>query len=219
MKILLVEDDRMLAAAIVDGLGSRFGVEWVETLADAELAIMTEPVDLVILDLSMPDGSGLDLLRRWRAAGRSEPVLILTARDSVADRIAGLNTGADDYVTKPFDLDELTARCEALRRRAHGRASPMIQHGALSYEPSAQIVLREGQNVPLSARELAIFDVLVSNIGRVISRKQIEERLYRWNEMVESNAVEVHVSHLRRKLGRDMIKTIRGLGYVIPRAP
>jgi DNA-binding response OmpR family regulator len=219
VQILLVEDDAMLATAIVDGLGPRYGIQWVATLADAELAMMTEHPELVILDLSLPDGSGLDLLKRWRTAGRDEPVLILTARDRVADRIAGLNAGADDYVTKPFDLDELTARCEALRRRAHGRASPVIHHAGLCYEPSAQVVMRDGETVPLSARELAIFDALVTNIGRVISRQQIEERLYGWDEMVESNAIEVHVSHLRRKLGKDLIKTIRGLGYVMPEAP
>lgn len=218
MTILLIEDDAMLAAAIVDGLQSRFPVETVETLADADLAIATTDFDLLILDLNLPDGSGLDLLARLRAAGNFVPILILTARDRVADRIAGLNGGADDYLAKPFDLDELTARCEALRRRAQGRAAPIIRHAGLAYEPAAQTVTRDGAVIALSARELAIFDILVTNLGRVINKQQIEERLYRWDEMIESNAVEVHVSHLRRKLGRDLIQTIRGLGYVMPKA-
>jgi DNA-binding response OmpR family regulator len=216
--ILLIEDDAMLAAAIADGLRSRFQVETVATLADADLAIATTDFDLLILDLNLPDGSGLDLLARLRAAGNFVPILILTARDRVADRIAGLNGGADDYLAKPFDLDELTARCEALRRRAQGRAAPVIRHGGLVYEPAAQTVTRDGTIVLLSPRELAIFDILATNIGRVINKQQIEERLYRWDEMIESNAVEVHISHLRRKLGRDLIQTIRGLGYVMPKA-
>ena len=218
MSILLVEDDPMLAAAIVDGLADRMAVTDVGSLADAALALATDEPDLIILDLGLPDGSGLDLLGRLRRAGSTVPVLILTARDRVKDRIAGLNAGADDYLPKPFDLDELIARCEALRRRSQGRASPVIEHAGLVYEPGAQTVTRDGVAIPLSARELAIFDMLVTNIGRVISKQQIEERLYRWDSMIESNTVEVHVSHLRRKLGRDLIQTIRGLGYVMPRA-
>lgn len=208
----------MLASAIIDGLALRFPVEQVGNIADAQLVLATDEPDLIILDLGLPDGSGLDLLGQLRRAGSTVPVLILTARDSVGDRIAGLNAGADDYLPKPFDLDELLARCEALRRRSQGRANPVIRHAGLVYEPAAQTVMLDGQLVPLSARELAIFDILITNLSRVISKQQIEERLYRWDSMIESNAVEVHVSHLRQKLGRDLIQTIRGLGYVMPKA-
>lgn len=218
MTILLIEDDAMLAAAIVDGLHARFLVEAVRTIADAELAIATGNHDLAILDLTLPDGSGFDLLARLRRQGNALPVIILTARDGIADRIAGLNGGADDYLAKPFDLDELIARCDALLRRLRGRSASIIEHRGLRYEPAAQTVLLDGQPVALSARQMAVFDILINNIGRVINKQQIEERLYRWDESVESNTVEVYVSHLRRKIGRDFIQTIRGLGYVMPKA-
>lgn len=219
MTILLIEDDAMLAAAIVDGLQARFPVEVARTIADAELAIATGQHDLAVLDLTLPDGSGFDLLARLRRAGNPLPVIILTARDGLTDRLAGLNGGADDYLAKPFDLDELIARCDALLRRLRGRSASVIEHRGLRYEPAAQAVTLDGEPVALSAREMAVFDILVTNIGRVINKQQIEERLYRWDESVESNTVEVHVSHLRRKIGRDLIQTIRGLGYVMPKAP
>jgi DNA-binding response OmpR family regulator len=147
------------------------------------------------------------------------PILMLTARTALGDRLAGLNSGADDYLGKPFDLDELVARCDALLRRASGRAAPTITHGALHYDPAAQTVTLNDVPVTLSARELALFDILITNIGRILGKQQIEERLYRWDEMIESNTVEVHVSHLRRKIGRDLIQTVRGLGYVMPKLP
>ncbi|HPU16640.1 MAG TPA: winged helix-turn-helix domain-containing protein, partial [Polymorphobacter sp.] len=147
------------------------------------------------------------------------PVLILSARATLDDRLLGLNGGADDYLVKPFDLQELIARCDAVIRRRQGRAAPVIVHGDLSYAPAARQVTLGGEPVALSARELAVLDVLLSNIGHVISKAQIEERLYRWDEAIESNTIEVHVSHLRRKLGYDRIKTIRGLGYIVPSAP
>lgn len=215
---MLIEDDAMLAAAVVDGLRARFPVEVARTIADAQLAIATGQHDLAILDLTLPDGSGFDLLAQLRRAGNPLPVIILTARDALSDRLAGLNGGADDYLAKPFDLDELIARCDALLRRLRGRSTSVIEHRGLCYEPAAQTVRLDGQPVALSAREMAVFDTLINNIGRVINKQQIEERLYRWDESVESNTVEVHVSHLRRKIGRDLIQTIRGLGYVMPKA-
>jgi DNA-binding response OmpR family regulator len=217
--ILLIEDDDMLGSAIVDGLRPRFPVDWCRTMTDGEAAIDANSYELAILDLGLPDGSGLDLLRGIRARRNPLPVLILTARDALADRVAGLNGGADDYVTKPFDLDELMARCDAIIRRSQGRASPVITYGELAYEPAARRLTRNGDPVALSAREMAVLDILMTNIDRVISKSQIEERLYSWDNLIESNTVEVHLSHLRRKIGRDVIRTIRGLGYVIPKNP
>lgn len=219
MTILLIEDDDMLGSAIVDGLRPRFPVDWCRTMADGEAAIDANSYELAILDLGLPDGSGFDLLRGIRARRNPLPVLILTARDALADRVAGLNGGADDYVTKPFDLDELMARCDAIIRRSQGRASPVITYGELAYEPAARRLTRNGEPVALSAREMAVLDILMTNIDRVISKNQIEERLYSWDNLIESNTVEVHLSHLRRKIGRDVIRTIRGLGYVIPKNP
>ncbi|RJF80532.1 DNA-binding response regulator [Oleomonas cavernae] len=219
MTLLLIEDDRMLGKAIADGLRPRFQVEWVKTVADAEAALATDGFDLAVLDLGLPDGSGLDLLKRERRQGNKLPVLILTARDAIQDRLAGLNTGADDYLTKPFDLNELIARCEAILRRAQGRASPLIEQGDLVYEPAARTASLAGEPLHLSARELAVLDILLANRGRVVSKNQIEERLYSADEVAESNTVEVHVSHLRRKIGRDRIRTVRGLGYMMPKRP
>ncbi len=206
----------MLGTAIVDGLAPRFIVERARCLDDGEAALATGDYDMLILDIALPDGSGLDLLARLRRAASTLPVLILSARATLDDRLLGLNGGADDYLVKPFDLAELTARCDAVIRRRQGRAAPVITHGALSYTPAARQVTLAGVPVALSARELAVLDVLLSNIGHVISKGQIEERLYRWDEAIESNTIEVHVSHLRRKLGADRIKTIRGLGYIVP---
>jgi DNA-binding response OmpR family regulator len=219
MTVLLVEDDPMMAAAIVDGLEARFRVDWRNSIADATLALATGSYDLALFDVGLPDGSGLDLLARLRAAHNPLPVIMLTARSAHQDRIAGLNTGADDYLAKPFDLGELIARCDAILRRRQGRAGPIIAYHDLVYEPAAQTVSRDGVSVALSAREITVFDVLVTNIGRVISKQQIEERLYGWDEGAESNTVEVHISRLRRKIGREMIETVRGLGYVMPKVP
>ncbi|MGL4541210.1 MAG: response regulator [Polymorphobacter sp.] len=219
MTILLIEDDDMLADAIVDGLRPRFLVERVASIDHGEAAIQTGDYDMVILDIALPDGSGLDLLARLRRGANTLPVLILSARTTLDDRLAGLNGGADDYLVKPFDLGELTARCDAVIRRRQGRAAPDIVHGDIRYVPAARQVTLRGDAVALSAREMAVLDVLLSNIGHVISKAQIEERLYRWNEAVESNTIEVHVSHLRRKLGPDWVKTIRGLGYLVPLTP
>lgn len=217
MTILLIEDDPILGAAIVDGIAPHFRTEWHRTIADGEAAIAASHYDLLILDLMLPDGSGLDLLARLRARDNPLPVLVLSARDAVADRLAGLNLGADDYLPKPFDLDELVARCNAILRRAQGRASPTIAYRGLVFDPTARTVALDGDPVALSAREFAVLDTLITSVGRVVSKAQIEERLYNGEDQVESNTVEVHISKLRRKIGADMIQTIRGLGYVMPR--
>lgn len=217
MTALLVEDDQMLGAAIVDALKPHFRVDWLRTVADADAALRAGGHDFVILDLGLPDGSGLDLLKHERARGNQIPVLILTARSLLEDRLAGLNSGADDYLVKPFDLSELIARCEAIMRRLRGSASPVIRHGNLSYEPATRTVLQDGKPLYLSARELAVFDILIGNRGRLVSKGQIEEHLYSWESEVESNTVEVYVSRLRRKIGHDQIVTVRGLGYTMPK--
>jgi DNA-binding response OmpR family regulator len=217
MSALLVEDDPMLGAAIVDGLAPHFRVDWVRNLADAELALRTGGNSFMILDLSLPDGSGLDLLQSERRRGNLIPVLILTAHSRLEDRLAGLNSGADDYLVKPFDLAELIARCEAIMRRLRGSGSPVIQHRGLTYEPATRTVTLNGEHLHLSARELALLDILIGNRGRLVSKAQIEEHLYSWDSEVESNTLEVYVSRLRRKIGHDMIVTMRGLGYTMPR--
>lgn len=219
MTALLVEDDEMLGAAIVDALRPHFRVDWVRTLADAEASLGVGGYSFVILDLGLPDGSGLDLLRHERARGNLVPVLILTARSLLEDRISGLNSGADDYLVKPFDLSELIARCEAIMRRLRGSASPTIAYRNLTYEPATRTVLKDSMPLHLSARELAVFDILIGNLGRLVSKGQIEEHLYSWESEVESNTVEVYVSRLRRKIGHDLILTVRGLGYTMPTKP
>lgn len=217
MRLLLVEDDQNLGAATAEGLGTVFAVDWVTSAEAAASALATTPYDLVLLDIRLPGESGLDLLKRLRSDKDQRPVLLLTARDAIKHRIEGLNAGADDYVVKPFDLDELLARCAALIRRSQGRAEPTITRGELQYEPASGNVSLAGSAVPLSGRERAILHVLMANMGRVISKSQIESHIYDWSsESIESNTVEVHISSLRRKLGRDLIKTIRGVGYMIP---
>jgi two-component system OmpR family response regulator/two-component system response regulator QseB len=177
-----------------------------------------DPFAAIILDLGLPGLTGLELLRTERARGNKVPVLILTARDAVQDRIKGLDSGADDYVVKPTDLDELAARLRALVRRSKGEPASLLHVGAVALDPAARTVTRNGQAIDLQPREFALLQELMLNAGRVLSREQLEERMYRWGEEVESNAVEVHVHHLRRKLGTDIVKTIRGVGYVMPRA-
>jgi DNA-binding response OmpR family regulator len=219
LSVLLVEDDQMLGSAITDGLQRHFAVDWVRTLADAEAALRTFEPEFMILDLGLPDGSGLDLLRAERRRGNPVPVIILTARGQLEDRLAGLNGGADDYLVKPFDLDELIARGEAMRRRLRGSGSPVIACGDLAYEPATRSVTVAGEPLQLSGRELAVFDVLMGAQGRVIGKDTIEARLYDIGSEVESNTVEVYVSRLRRKIGRQRIVTVRGLGYTVPRNP
>ena len=217
MRILLVEDDAMLGKATMAGLKIDYAVDWRQTAEDAADAMRVTEYDLVVLDINLPSKSGLDFLKEMRALKNNCPVLFLTARDTVRHRVEGLNAGADDYLVKPFDLDELIARIGALVRRSQGRSSSQIKHGDLTFDVSSRSLTKAGKTVSLSARELAIFEVLLNNIGRVVSKSRIEERIYDWSsEGVESNTVEVHVSALRRKLGKTMIKTVRGLGYIIP---
>jgi len=218
MRVLIVEDDPLLGDALAAGLKQRgFEADWVQDGRDAQAAIRVEPFAAVVLDLGLPGLGGLELLRGERGRGNKVPVLILTARDAVQDRITGLDSGADDYVVKPTDLDELAARLRALVRRSKGEPAPVLRVGQLVLDPAARTVTSDGQAIDLQPREFTLLQELMLNAGRVLSREQLEERMYRWGEEVESNAVEVHVHHLRRKLGADIVKTIRGVGYVMPR--
>ncbi|WCM88744.1 response regulator [Acidovorax sp. NCPPB 3576] len=228
MRILVVEDDAGIADGLRTNLQQRgYAVDVCSSVATAWSALRMERFDAVLLDLGLPDGDGAQLLRRLRhsPAGApavaalpdpATPVLILTARDQVHQRIAGLDEGADDYLAKPFDVDELEARLRALLRRAAGRASPTIRHGDLEVDPAARTVRQAGQQVDMSPREFSVLLVLLESRGRVLSRQQIEESLYNWQSAVESNAVEVHIHHLRRKLGSGRIQTMRGVGYFMP---
>jgi DNA-binding response OmpR family regulator len=216
MRLLLVEDDTLLGDGVRTGLQqSGFVVDWVKDGQAAKLALQAELYALVVLDLGLPRLSGLELLKWLRTSGITTPVLILTARDTVADRVTGLDAGADDYLIKPFDLDELAARIRALLRRAGGRAAPLIVHGKLEVDPASRQVMLEGKPVELSPREFAILLVLLESAGRALSREQLEQGLYGWGDEVESNAVEVHIHHLRKKLGAELIRTIRGVGYLM----
>lgn len=219
MRVLLVEDDGLLGEGLRAGLAQAgYAVDWVREGADALQAVETTPYAAVVLDLGLPDLGGLTVLRRLRARGSKVPVLILTARDAVDDRVAGLDAGADDYVVKPADLGELAARLRALIRRASGEAEPVLRRGRLELHPAERRVVFRGREVELSAREFTLLHELMLNAGRVLSREQLEERLYPWGHEIESNAVEVHVHHLRRKLAPGIIRTIRGVGYLMPRA-
>jgi len=219
MRILIVEDDTLLGDGIQAGLKQAgYSADWVRDGVAAEQALSTESYDAVVLDLGLPRLSGLDLLRRQRSAGNRVPVLILTARDRIEDRIAGLDGGGDDYMIKPFDLHELAARLRALVRRSHGQAHPVLSVGALDLDPAAHAARFEGERVELSAREFAVLHALALNVGRVLSRERLEQALYGWGEEVESNTIEVHVHHLRRKLKPELIRTVRGVGYTMPSA-
>ena len=216
MKLLLVEDDALLGDGVRAGLKQAgFAVDWVQDGLAAKVALDSEDYDLLVLDLGLPKLSGMELLKSVRAKRASLPVLILTARDTVADRVAGLNAGADDYLVKPFDLDELIARLNALLRRSAGQVDLTLQHGAIELTPASHQVRLAGKDVSMSAREFSLLHTLLLHTGRVHSREQLEQTLYGWGEEVESNAVEVHVHHLRKKLGSDLIRTLRGVGYVI----
>lgn len=214
MRILVVEDDAMIGEAVVAGLAADgYAVDWVRDGRSAELSIGTHAYALVLLDLGLPAPDGIAVLNNVRARRLDVPVLIITARDTVADRIAGLDAGADDYLVKPFDLDELSARVRALLRRAAGRAEPLLRRGALTLNPATHEVLLHERAIELSAREFALLLALAERAGSVVSRAQLEEKLYGWNEAVGSNAIEVHVHNLRRKLGESTIRNVRGLGY------
>jgi two-component system response regulator QseB len=216
MKLLLVEDDRMIGEAVRRGLRQEgFTLDWVQDGRAAELALDCGQYALVILDLGLPRRDGLTVLKGLRTARNPVPVLILTARDSISDRVTGLDAGADDYLIKPFDLDELAARIRALLRRHAGRPEPTIQWGALAVKPDTREVTLRGRSVALSAREYALLAALLERPGTALSRAQLEERLYGWGQEVESNAVEVHIHNLRRKLGPDLIRNVRGVGYLV----
>jgi len=218
MRILLVEDDDLIGDAIKNGLEQeKYTADWVKDGNSAILALKNELFDLVVLDIGLPQRSGLEVLREVRGAGNVTPVLVLTARDTVSDRVAGLDSGADDYLAKPFDMDELVARIRALLRRSRGRANPILTHGDISLDPAAHQVTRAGEVVELSGREFAILQVLMEYHGKVMSKSRLEEELYGWSSDVESNTVEVYIHHLRKKLGSDLIRTIRGVGYMIDR--
>ena len=220
MRLLLVEDDRMIGASVQSGLRQEgYSVDWVSDGAAAELAIANDVYELMLLDLGLPRKTGLDLLAALRRKGSVLPVLVITARDSVADRVKGLDAGADDYLVKPFDLDELSARIRALLRRQAGRASPVIEHGPLSLNPATHDVFLDGAPVNLSGREFALLHALLEHPGVPLSRAQLEERIYGWDEEVESNTVEVYIHSLRRKLGAEWIRNVRGVGYRVAERP
>ncbi|TLY88863.1 MAG: response regulator [Gammaproteobacteria bacterium] len=220
MRLLLVEDDVMIGEAIRSGLKREgFVVDWVHDAEAAARVLRTEPFELVLLDLALPGADGLELLRSERERGLALPVLIITARDAIADRVQGLDAGADDYLIKPFDLDELAARIRALLRRRAGRSAPRIEHLGVVLDPASHRVTQDGVEVSLSPREFALLQLLLERPGVILSRAQIEERLYGWGEELESNAVEVHIHGLRRKLGAQFILTVRGVGYRVRPAP
>lgn len=214
MRLLIVEDDPVLSDGLNIGLGlSGFTADTVGTLADARAALDSSDFAGVVLDIMLPDGSGLDLLAELRKTGSRLPILLLTARDQVQDRISGLDAGADDYLGKPFDLAELAARLRAMLRRQEGRASAMIEWNGLTLDPATQSGQIGEKTLRFSRREFTILQSLIAHPGRILSKPQLEERLYGWQEEVESNTVEVHIHHLRHKLGREFIQTIRGIGY------
>ena len=216
MRLLLVEDDSMIGAAAQQGLRHEgHTVDWVRDGREAELAIANGVYDLVLLDLGLPRRDGLSLLRELRAKGNDVPVLIITARDAVTDRVAGLDAGADDYLVKPFDLDELSARVRAVLRRRAGRGGSVIRVGELEIDTAARRVKWKGREVPLSAREYALLEALADRPGAILSRAQLEERLYGWEDEIASNAVEVHIHALRRKLDPGLIRNVRGMGYTL----
>ncbi|MBC7157538.1 MAG: response regulator transcription factor [Rhodobacteraceae bacterium] len=218
MRILLIEDDAVLGAAVRDQIAADgHSVDWTTRLDDAEDALAVVRYDLILLDLMLPDGRGQPFLRDLRARGDATPVIILTALDRIADRIEGLNAGADDYLVKPFDLSELSARIAAVSRRYDGNPNPLLRIGPLEVDLAARSVARDGRAVALTAREWVLFEALARRPGQLFSKAQLEERLYSFEAEVESNTIEVHISRLRKKLGHDAIETVRGLGYRLVR--
>jgi two-component system, OmpR family, response regulator len=218
MRLLLVEDDTMIGESVLHVLRTEhYAADWVRDGTMADEALRTEHYDLVLLDLGLPKRDGLEVLRALRARRDAVPVLVATARDAVGDRIAGLDAGADDYVVKPYDTDELLARIRALLRRSAGRGEPVFEHRGVSLNPATREAAVNGQSVSLSAREWAVLEPLIARPGVVLSRTQLEEKLFSWKDDVSSNAVEVYIHGVRKKLGNDLIQTVRGLGYVIPK--
>lgn len=220
MRILLVEDDPLLGEGLQTGLRQQgMTADWLSDGQLADTALLNHDFEAVVLDLGLPRVDGIAVLKRLRARGDQTPVLILTARDAIEDRVAGLDAGADDYLTKPFALAELQARIRALLRRAHGIASPVLKHGALELDPARHSVMLGGVAILLAQREFTLLQALLEHQGRALSREQLESELYGWGEEVESNAIEVHIHHLRKKLGSDWIKTLRGVGYLLNPTP
>jgi two-component system, OmpR family, response regulator QseB len=218
MRVLLVEDDRMIAQGLQTALRQDgYTVDWMADGKSADAALQSSQFDLVLLDLGLPERDGLTVLRELRRHGNATPVIILTARDELQDRVDGLDAGADDYIVKPFDLDEVGARMRSVLRRANGRGDPCIRLGGISLNPATHTVERDGVPVALSAHEFAVLEALLQRPGAILSRAQLEDRLYGWGTQVESNAVEVYIHSLRRKLGSESIRTMRGLGYFIPK--
>ncbi|MBT9538709.1 response regulator [Thiobacillus sp.] len=220
MRILLVEDDRMLGDGLQAGLTQAgYAVDWLRDGEAAVAALSTESFAAVVLDLGLPKRDGLSVLQWLRGRHDATPVLILTARDQLEDKVRGLDLGADDYVLKPFDLDEIAARLRALVRRAHGRSEPVLSLGEIELNPAARTVTRSGLPVELTPREFDLLHLLLQNADRVLTRRTLEEQLYTWNDAVDSNALEVHIHHLRRKLGNELIRTVRGVGYIASATP
>ena len=216
MRLLLVEDDRMIGQSLRSALRqSGFAVDWVRDGRAADGSVASERFDLVLLDLGLPQRDGMDVLEAMRARGDRTPVIVLTARDALASRVRGLDAGADDYVVKPFELDDLLARIRAVVRRQEGRAEPVLEVGNVTLDPAARQVMQGGSPVALSAREYAVLEALMLRPGAILSRAQLEDRLYGWGEELESNAISVYVHQLRRKLGDDFIHTVRGVGYFV----
>ncbi|AON56744.1 response regulator [Herbaspirillum seropedicae] len=217
MRVLLVEDDPMVGEAVRKGLRQDgFAIDWVQDGKSADVALRTEDYAMLLLDLGLPQKDGLAVLRTLRERGNAIPVLITTARDAVADRVAGLDAGADDYLIKPFDLEELSARMRALSRRQAGRAESLVQVREVVLNPATHEVTVSGKPVNLSAREFTLLQAFMDRPGVVLSRAQLEEKLYGWDDSIESNAVEVHIHALRKKVGSDFIKNVRGVGYLVP---
>ena len=219
MRILLVEDDEQLGDALRAGL-IQYGytVDWLKDGVAADQALKTETFDIVVLDLGLPKLPGITVLQNLRARGQTTPVIILTARESIEDRVKGLDSGADDYLTKPFDLGELCARIRARQRGFSGRAEPTLIHNAIELDPAAHTVKLNGEIINASRREFALLQKLMENAGRVLSREHLAQSLYGWGEDVDSNALEVHIHNLRKKFGQDFIHTIRGIGYMIDKS-
>ncbi|MCL1476320.1 response regulator transcription factor [Marinobacter sp. M3C] len=214
MRVLLVEDTAGLGEAVRDQISEDgHAVDWVQSLAFADTSVKTTPYNLILLDLMLPDGHGFDFLKKLRATGDTTPVIILTARDQVSDRIAGLNAGADDYLVKPFDLSELSARVAAVARRYRGNPNPLVRVGNLEVDLGDHRINRNGQPVELTAREWALFEGFLQRPGILLSRAQLEDRLYEFGAEIESNTIEVYISRMRKKLGHDAIVTVRGMGY------
>lgn len=216
MRILLVEDDPLLGEGLFSGLErENYSVDWVKNGEVALTAIDGTPYDAVILDLGLPKMSGIEVLQQTRSQGHDLPVLILTAQDAVSNRISGLDAGADDYLTKPFEFDELCARLRALTRRSRGLAEQKICYKNIEIDSAAHTVLYDNEEIDISRREFALLEELLSSAGRVLSRSHLEEKLYSWGDEVDSNAIEVHIHHLRKRFGSDLIKTVRGVGYIV----